>query len=73
MHILIAEIKLSNNSYKKWEYFDFKALSIRFMKILLDLMDDYLNDYSFKILKNSLYKKYKNGFYIYAEKKFFLI
>ena len=56
MHTLIAEIKLSNNSYKKWEYFDFKALSKRFMKILLDLMDDYLNDYSFKILKNNLYK-----------------
>ncbi len=71
MHTLIAEIKLSNNSYKKWEYFDFKALSIRFMKILLDLMDNYLNDYSFKLLKNKLHKKYKNGFYVYAEKKVF--
>ena len=41
------------------------------MKILLDLMGEYLNDKSFKILKNELYKKYKNGFYVYAEKKKF--
>lgn len=41
------------------------------MKILLDLMDKYLNDKSFKSLKNKLYKTYKNGFFVYAEKKNF--
>lgn len=71
IHVLIAEIKLSNDKCIKWEYFDFNALSKRFMKILLDLMDDYLNDKSFKLLKNKLYKTYKNGFYVYAEKKNF--
>ena len=71
IHVLIAEIKLSNNKCLKCEYFDFKALSKRFMKILLDLMDKYLNDTSFKSLKNKLYKTYKNGFYVYAEKKNF--
>lgn len=71
IHVLIAEIKLSNNKCIKWEYFDFNALSQRFMKILLDLMDEYLNDKSFKVLKNKLYKKYKKGFYVYAEKKKF--
>ena len=71
IHVLIAEIKLSNNKCIKWEYFDFNALSKRFMKILLDLMDEYLNDKSFKVLKNKLYKKYKKGFYVYAEKKKF--
>ena len=67
IHVLIAEIKLSNNKCIKWEYFDFNALSKRFMKILLDLMDEYLNDKSFKLLKNKLYKTYKNGFYVYAK------
>lgn len=71
IHVLIAEIKLSNSKCIKWEYFDFNALSKRFMKILLDLMDEYLNDKSFKVLKNKLYKKYKKGFYVYAEKKKF--
>ena len=71
IHVLIAEIKLSEDKWFKWEYFDFNALSKRFMKILLDLMDEYLNDKSFKVLKNKLYKTYKNGFYVYAEKKDF--
>ena len=71
IHVLIAEIKLSNNKCIKWEYFDFNAISKRFIKILLDLMDEYLNDKSFKVLKNKLYKKYKKGFYVYAEKKKF--
>lgn len=34
-------------------------------------MDDYLNDSNFKRLINKLYKKYKNGLYVYAEKKKF--
>ena len=71
IHVLIAEIKLSNNKCLKWEYFDFNALSKRFMKILLDDLDIYFNNKSFKLLKNKLYKKYKNGFYVYAEKKNF--
>lgn len=71
IHILIAEIKLSNNKCFKWEYFDFNALSKRFMKILLNLIDDYLNDKNFKVLKNKLYRTYKKGFYVYAEKKNF--
>lgn len=71
IHILIAEIKLSHDKCFKWEYFDFNALSKRFMKILLDLMDQYLNDNSFRQLKNKLYQTYKKGFYVYAEKKNF--
>lgn len=71
IHVLIAEIKLSKFKWFKWEYFDFNALSKRFMKILLELMDDYLNDSNFKRLKNKLYNTYKNGFYVYAEKKNF--
>ena len=41
------------------------------MKILLDSMDNYLNDKSFTSLKNKLFKTYKNGFYVYTEKKNF--
>ncbi len=71
IHILIAEIKLgSNNSCIKWEYFDYNALSIRFQKILLDLLSKVL-DSSFNVVKRNLYLKYKKGFYVYAEKKKF--
>lgn len=70
IHVLIAEIALTNSKCIKWEYFDFNALSKRFMKILLDLMSKQLGP-SFNSLKNFLYKKYTKGFYVYAEKKKF--
>lgn len=70
IHVLIAEIKLHKDGFKKWEYFDYNALSKRFMKILLDLLSNKLGP-SFTPLKNKLYKTYKNGFYVFAEKKKF--
>ena len=39
IHVLIAEMKIgSDDSIKKWDYFNFDALSKRFQKILLDLL-----------------------------------
>ena len=71
IHVLIAEIKLtSNNTVVNWNYFDYDALSKRFQKILLDLLLKHLGK-SFSKLKNDLYFKYKNGFYVYAEPKKF--
>ena len=71
IHVLIAEIKLGDNDKCfKWEYFDFNALSKRFMKILLDLMRNELGP-SFNSVIKKLYSIYKKGFYVYAEKKKF--
>ena len=71
IHILIAEIKLgNNNSCIPWKFFDYDALSLRFQKILLDFLSSDLGK-SFSNEKNDLYKKYKNGFYVYAEPKKF--
>ncbi|MCI9276016.1 MAG: transposase [Clostridia bacterium] len=71
IHILIAEIELcSNGLIRKHEFFDFDALSKRFQKILLDLLEKEIGP-SFKIEKVNCYKNYQNGFYVYAEKKEF--
>lgn len=71
IHILIAELKLGdNNSCKPWTYFDYDALSLRFQKILLDLLSKKLGD-SFDTVKKNLFKKYPKGFYVYAEPKKF--
>ena len=71
IHILIAEIKLgSDNTCKPWEFFDYDALSLRFQKILLELLCKELGK-SFSKLKSSLYKKFPKGFYVYAEPKKF--
>ncbi len=71
IHILIAELKIGNdNSCKNWNYFDYDALSLRFQKILLDLLSKKLGK-SFEKEKNDLYSNYKKGFYVYAEPKKF--
>lgn len=71
IHILIAEIKLSSNGLiSKFEYFNFDALSKRFQKILLDLLEKEIGP-SFKKEKYDSYKNHHKGFYVYAEKKEF--
>ena len=71
IHILIAEIKLgNNNSCKPWKFFDYDALSLRFQKILLELLSKELG-HSFDSLKRTLFIQYKKGFYVYAEPKKF--
>ena len=70
IHILLAEIKISNDLVLKWNYFNFDALSIRFQHILLKLLSKHLGK-DFNILKFKLLNKYKKGFYIYAEAKKF--
>lgn len=70
IHILLAEIKISNDLVLKWNYFNFDALSIRFQHILLKLLSKHLGK-DFNILKFKLLNKYKKGFYVYAEAKKF--
>ena len=71
IHVLLAELKLgSDGSCKTWNFFDYDALSRRFQKILLDLISKDLGK-SFDNKKNLLYKKFPNGFYVYAEPKKF--
>ena len=71
IHVLLAEIKLGNNdTVIKWNYFNYDALSKRFQNILLKLLSKKLGK-NFDIVKNKLFRKYKNGFYVYAEPKKF--
>lgn len=72
IHVLIAEIKLgSDGSCKPMKHFNFSALRRRFQSILLSLLSKKLTSSKFKKLKNFLFTKYKDGFYVYAEPKKF--
>lgn len=67
IHVLIAELKLgNNNSCIPWKFFNYDALSLRFQKILLDLLSK-----SFSNTKKLIYKNCPKGFYVYAEPKKF--
>lgn len=66
IHVIIAEyvIDKSKNG-KAFHYFNYDALSKRFMKILLDKMEFFFGKDRFKETKNKMYLQYKNGFYVH--------
>ncbi len=65
IHVIIAENVLTRNGkFKKFNYFNYDALSKRFMKILLDKMEKYFGKEKFRETKNKMYLKYPNGFYV---------
>lgn len=65
IHVIIAEGVIDKrHNFKKYNYFNYNALSKRFMKILLDKMEKYFGKNKFKHVKNQMYLKYKNGFYV---------
>lgn len=65
IHVIIAEYVVDKNkNLKKFSYFNYDALSKRFMKLLLDKMENYFGKDNFKRIKNEMFLKYKNGFYV---------
>ena len=65
IHVVFAEYLMDNNGItKKIKYLDYNALSKRFMLILLNDMEKYFGKDKFSKIKNEMYLKYKNGFYV---------
>lgn len=67
IHTLISEGAAGNiTPWRSIKYFNFTFLRRAFQKVLLEKLSAHL-DASFKKLKNSLYKKYPDGFYVRAK------
>ncbi len=65
IHVIIAEVVFTKSKkFQPCHYFDYDALSKRFMKILLDKMETYFGKKNFRNIKNKMYLKYPNGFYV---------
>lgn len=65
IHVIIAENVLHKSGrLKNFNYFNYDALSKRFMKFLLDKMEAYFGKSNFRKTKNLMYSKYPNGFYV---------
>lgn len=70
IHILIAELKVSKSGLiKDWNYFNYDALSKRFQKNLLDLLEK--NHLLSKEEVRNQYLNHPKGYYVYAEPKKF--
>ena len=67
IHALISEGAAGNFLvWRSIKHFDYTFLRLAFRKVLLEQLSNLL-DKSFKKLKNELYKKYPDGFYVRAE------
>ena len=64
IHVIFAEYLINNGKFKKITYLDYNDLSKRFMKILLDKMENHFGKKLFRGTKKQMYQKYPNGFYV---------
>ena len=71
IHCLLSEFALGIHSEKKIDFIPFDMLRKRFQKILLDLLENDIGKSKFRPIKNLIYSKYNNGFYVRAKKNEF--
>lgn len=68
IHVILLDGGISNKNYRflKVDFFSYPSFRKRFMKVLLDMISDELSSKEFRKIKNDLYFRYKEGFYVYA-------
>jgi hypothetical protein len=66
MILLDGGISNKTNSFIKIDFFSYPSFRKRFMKVLLDLLENDIGKDDFKKLKNQIYLSHKEGFYVFA-------
>lgn len=64
IHVIFAENIFDGKVFKKCSYLDYDALSKRYRTILLDKLEKHFGKKQFRKMKNKMYFKYPNGFYV---------
>jgi hypothetical protein len=68
VHVLITEGAVGKETeWKKINYFPYKMLRKRWQKLLLDEIEKEIGKRKGKKLKDEMYKKYPDGFYVYGK------
>lgn len=68
IHMLLLEAAISNNSFVKVDFFSYASFRKRWMKLILDLLENEIGKNDFRKIKNKLYFDYTDGFFVYAPK-----
>ena len=71
IHCLLSQWALGNLSAKKIDFLPYDMLRKRFQTILLNLLEKKIGKDKFRPIKNQIYSKYNNGFYVRAKKSEF--
>ena len=64
----MTEFVIGNSGVIKMDFISFDMLRKRFQKLLLDLLEKDIGKVEFRPIKNQIYSKYDNGFYVRAQK-----
>ena len=66
IHMILLEGGINKDGFVPVNFFAYAAFRKRFMKILLDLLEDEINTLEFKQLKRDLYRELHEGFYVFS-------
>ncbi len=68
IHVILLDGGVSNKNKKfvKVDFFSYPSFRKRFMKVILDLLEEDIGKQEFRKIKRDLYFRYKDGFYVYA-------
>lgn len=64
--MILLEGGINKDGFISVNFFAYAAFRKRFMKVLLDLLDEEINTKEFNQLKRDLYRKLHNGFYVFS-------
>ena len=68
IHMILLDGGISTNKFIPIDFFSYASFRKRFMKLILDLLENEIGKDNFRKIKNDLYFNYPDGFYVYAPK-----
>lgn len=68
IHMILMDGGISNKckEFIKVDFFSYPSFRKRFMKVLLDMLEEDIGKNEFRKIKNKMYLKHKEGFYVFA-------
>lgn len=68
IHMILMDGGVSNKckEFIKVDFFSYPSFRKRFMKVLLDMLEEDIGKNEFRKVKNEMYLKHKEGFYVFA-------
>lgn len=68
IHMILLDGGISNKTsqFIKIDFFSYPSFRKRFMKVLLDLLEEDIGKSEFRKIKNKIYQNHKEGFYVFA-------
>ena len=62
----MVEYLIKIKTFIKVDFFSYPSFRKRFMKVLLDMLENDIGKNDFRKLKNEMYLNHKEGFYVFA-------